>query len=187
MSLTATVGLVGVALASEDDPGFTPLREQVDELNRLLRSAGLPPHEEPELDDDPLEVSLGSYGFLHRLRRVAAYRWAGEPAPEPGPAPLDDPVLDRYYRDDGAGGEPRFDHLILHSDHDGFYVPLRFERVLHGSPDGVGSVGSSYALVEELELLREGLGEDTVERATCDELLEAARASIEQGALLVFA
>lgn len=187
MGLEVSVGFVGAALESGDS-GFDYLREQLDELNRLLVSAGLPPHAEPSLEDDPLELSIGGYGFLHRLRRVAAHLWAGEPLPDPGSEPDGDPIVERYYQSDGAAEPgPRFDHLLLHSDSDGFYVPTPFQQVLHGSPDGIGVVGSSYALRDELERLKAALDERyTVELTTCAELLAAARASVETGALLLF-
>jgi hypothetical protein len=150
VGLTVGVGLVGPALAS-GDPGWAYLREQVDELNRLLADAGLPQHHEPEEPaDPPLEIGVGPYDALQRLRRLA----------------------------------PDAKHLQRHSDHDGFYVPIPFDDVLTGSADGVGEVGSSYALRDELERL--DLDGRPEESATRDALLEAARASIERGALLVF-
>ena len=157
MGLTATVGLVGAALAS-GDAGWDYLQGQLDDLNALLGAAGLPAHREPEAGEELLEVALGGYGALHRLRDAAV----------------------------ALGGE-RFDHLLLHSDHDGFYVPIPFERVLRGDAGGVGEVGSSYALRDELETLARSLEPGSVEAVTCAGLLEAAVASLERGALLMFA
>jgi hypothetical protein len=150
VGLTVTVGAVGPALAS-GDPGWAHLREQVDELNGLLAEAGLPEHDEPEdPPEPPLEIGIGPYGALQRLRRLA----------------------------------PDAEHLQRHSDQDGFYVPIPFEHVLTGSADGVGEVGSSYALRDELEAL--DVAGRPEESATRDALLEAASASIERGALLLF-
>jgi len=149
VGLTAAVGVVGPALAS-GEPGWAYLRERLDELNRLLAAAGLPEHDEPDTGEAPLEIGVGPYDALHRLRRLA----------------------------------PGAEHLVRHSDDDGFYVPIPFDHVLTGSADGVGEVGSSYALRDELERLDlDGRPEESATRAA---LLEAARASIERGALLVF-
>jgi hypothetical protein len=150
VGLSVAVGVVGPAIAS-GDPGWEHLRKQVDELNRLLAEAGLPEHREPEVASErPLEIGVGPYDALHRLRRLA----------------------------------PDAEHLQRHSDHDGFFVPIPFDHVLTGSADGVGEVGSSYALRDELEAL--DVSGRPEESATRDALLEAAHASIERGALLLF-
>lgn len=116
-------------------------------------------------------------------------------------------------------GKPRprrlgFDHLLLHSDSEGYYVPIEFDGVLIAKNDELagGMVGSSQRLLAECLRLRDVLGipEEIdpeadllweaadaqgegagwlrygVESFTCVRLLHAARRSIEQRAAIVF-
>jgi hypothetical protein len=107
----------------------------------------------------------------------------------------------------------RFDHLLVHSDAEGFYVPVEFDEVLFS--DGVPGtmLGSSQALSRECEELAQALGVPAdldpeseelwsaseeqgagdgwrqygVESFTCVRLLAAARESVQRRAAVVFA
>lgn len=220
MGLEINVGLLGYFLEDEADSGMRPFTEDLDAVNDALRRAGLPRVSEPPADEvEPVELTLGPTSGLQGLRRLAAHAWAGRDLPPPSAdPPEDDPLLVRYYEsrgEDGAAGAPRFDHLILHPDSSGYYVPLDFEAVLVPDPSSVlaGEVGSSQRLGEELarlaELLEvppaldpedeelwaaydsaggasEGWRRHGVEAFVCVRLLDAARASVRSGALLVF-
>lgn len=70
-----------------------------------------------------------------------------------------------------------FDHLMLHSDAEGFYLPLEFPNVLF--PDqsleiAGGMVGSSYGLLSECERIAAALEIPANLDETSDALWEAA-------------
>ena len=164
------------------------------------------------------------YSGLHYLRRLAAHLALKGELPPPGDETASkDPVLGDYYKifdATSARGEAMvmpFQHLIVHSDSEGFYLPAEFETVL--IPDASleiagGMIGSSHALLSECrELARalelpedlsledeafdeafdaQGEGEAKweqyrVESYTCLGLLRACEASVETGAAVVFA
>jgi hypothetical protein len=231
VGLTVCVGLL-VELRQTDEEAAASLREQLSALNDVLREHGLAEHHEPEgADWDPLSFDLYGYSGLHYLRRVAAHLDRDGVLPEPGRENAsDDPVLAETYelaegKSVGLLGRLRhkstelpatggFDHLVHHSDAEGFYVPQAFRRVLR-APGVVGElVGSSVILRDELERLgralelpdaldpedealwhaaeSQGEGETTwerygVESFTCARLHAAAEASIEHHAAIVFA
>lgn len=222
--------VVGALLDNEDPEGIEDLRAEFAALNEALREAGLPEHHEPERTNwDAVDFDMWGYGGLHYLRRFAAHLDRGTDLPEPGtPESVDgDPVMKRYY-DSAMGGSTlrgvfratfgrnkngRFDHLMLHSDAEGFYVPISFSEVLVSEDVAGGMIGSSQALRAELtqvaralELPRDldvasdelfdaaenqGRGEGWkaygVESLTCLQLLSAATASVERQAAIVFA
>ncbi|HWS56745.1 MAG TPA: hypothetical protein VN228_21595 [Pyrinomonadaceae bacterium] len=167
MGLTIFVGLGAALRAEGDEEAVEQLEGEFEVVNDLLESFGLPPHQEPyELDAQNI-VSLDLYGYsgLHQLRRVAAHLALGEELPPPGDAEAaQDPALQDYYRlfDDnmleGKAGSMRFQHLIIHSDAEGFYLPAEFDEVLVAEPSlevPGDTVGSSPRLLEEcLELAR---------------------------------
>lgn len=95
------------------------------------------------------------YAGLHYLRRVAAHLGAGHLLPSPGndAALRADAVLASVQQQRHLS---RFEHLILHEDDQGFYLPTAFEQVLYPDPAlGIDSrsLGSSAKLQSEcLEL-----------------------------------
>jgi hypothetical protein len=165
VGLSIFVGL-GAALREEgDEESLEQLEREFGVVNDLLESFGLPPHEEPYELDAGRAVSLDLYGYsgLHYLRRVAAHLALGGELPPPGgEEAAQDPALREYYQLfdenmlDGKAGAMRFQHLIIHSDAEGFYLPVDFEEVLVADPSlevPGDNVGSSRRLLEEcLEL-----------------------------------
>lgn len=184
-------------------------------LSRALQVAGLPPHIEPSgFEEEPaFSCQMWGYSGIHYLRRLAAY--LGQHLDVPGPAesdPAEDPVLADYY-DLWA---PGFEHLVLHSDAEGFYSPQDFESVIFPEEEislPGGMVGSAPRLLQEclrlaswLELppdldpeseevweaaeLQQQSGpkwkQYGIESFTCLRLIAAARASVSSGAALVF-
>jgi hypothetical protein len=128
-------------------------------VNKALRKAGAPEHEEPD------KLPGGSWGFklypsngLAFLQRFAAYcndledemEW-----PTPGnPKTMDNPLMDEvveevYYLLEVMS----FQHLILHNPKWGYWVPVNFRDVIF--PDktlGIGNMlGSSLRLKAECE------------------------------------
>ncbi len=205
MGLTLNVGV----LSSERSADFA---RRLEGLNEVLRSAGLPEHEEPR----PARFwnySLPSYG-LQALRRVAAYVQLEKALPRTeGDEDADsDPVLSRYFASKTqdapavgfrkkSGHDRRFDHLIFHSDCEGFYLPRDFESVLTSDDLEGLELGSVPRLQKELESLRkelripEGVTDPetqhdapsfTTERYCCVALLNACRIAQETGCALVF-
>ena len=200
--------------------------QQVEAINGVLESFGLTPHHEPfdVEDESTLECEMIGYSGLHYLRRVAAYLALGKELPPPGDdGAASDPVLSDYYRIFDASfargqatGIP-FQHLIVHGDAEGYYLPVEFDDVI--LPDASleiagGMLGSSHALLRECRELAQmlelpadlsfeddavwqavesqGEGESKWERYgiesyTCLALMKACEASVATGAAVVFA
>lgn len=180
MGLTLMVG--ALAYASEegrDGEAAQSLTEQFAVINRALHTAGLGEHREPSQLAADLRWSEDLFGYsnLHYLRRIAAHLAHGRSLPAPGDDDAaDDPLLTAYFEhavsgEAGGGGwlnflrgrkRPRrqYDHLIVHSDAEGFYIPLDFDTVVIAEDDlseGGGMIGSSYALLRECDQLAAAL------------------------------
>jgi hypothetical protein len=228
MGLVVCVGML-VDLGREDEEGVDQLRGDLNTLNDVLREHGLEEHKEPESALwEPISFDMYGYSGLHYLRRLAAHLDTDGLLPPPGDeSASEDPVLGGYYErldrrsgllgrfrraeTDSAGG---YDHLMNHSDAEGFYVPQPFAQVLRAPKVTGGLVGSAVSLRDELRRIEEALGipasldpEDDelweatesqgdgdagwqqygIESFTCARLLAAAEASIERGAAIVFA
>lgn len=219
MGLSIEVGMLADAIQNDEDAAAY-IREEFDTLNRYLTSIGLQPHLEPT-GIESWSGDMFGYSGLHYLRRLAAHLNYTRQLPPPGDRnAADDPLLRRYYTEfgqfDGSTPYGAFDHLIIHSDAEGFYLPQDFQRVLvpgEDFPVTGDSVGSSYRLRDEcqqiasalqlpLELDAEdeqvlnaadsqGIGEITWERYgmesySCLRLYHAAQYSIKTGAAIVF-
>ena len=232
MGLDLLVGVRAV-LEDEDEDAIGEFAAELAVINEALLLAGLPRHEEPSAEPGE-EFSCQMFGYrgLHDLRRLALHLAAGdEPTPigRTGVA-TDDPLVRSAYehlpiepRDEGiylvnehAAPGP-FDHLLYHSDANGFYVPIDFPRVIVRAMGEFAldvEFGSSVALARECRAIGDWLGippdlgydaerfwraaDDPptvgprwerfgIETYGCRCLLEAAERSIERGMLLVFA
>lgn len=172
MTLTLMVGL-RADLLRRDAAIAEQLAAEFAEINVLLEKRGLAPHHEPDACE-VWSVDMPSFSSLHYLRRLAANVHLQDELPTPGDETNldDDGPTDRYYELAGAGGgflsnllgikapsDRPFDHLIVHRDNDGFYLPIDFkEPIPHESrASGPGWVGSSIALDRECEELFEAL------------------------------
>ena len=225
MGLAICVGIPSEV--RESDPEYLEYFEgQVEAVNGVLDSFGLPEYREPfDIEDErTFECDMLGYSSLHYLRRLAAHlALSGELPPPGGDDAGSDTVLNDYYRifdasftQGKASGMP-FQHLIVHSDAEGYYLPVEFDDVI--IPDASleiagGMLGSSHALLGECrELARqlelpEGLSVDDeavwravddqgegeakwerygIETYVCLALIRACEASIETGAAVVFA
>ncbi len=229
MGLSLEVGILA-DLRENDKEGYEYWKQQFQTLNEFLRASGLPAHTEPE-DCEVWGCDMFGYSGLHYLRRVAAHLDVAGHIPPPGgeDAAKDETLLNyyRYAEEDGANLAKRlfvrspkfrlsFNHLILHSDDEGLYIPMAFEKVLFPPSDfGIsgGIIGSSVGLLKECELLASRLeippdvtydseevykaadlqGQADVrwkkygrESFTCLHLMRACRQSIKTGAAVVF-
>ena len=164
-----------LSIFERDDPeGAQAFRDIFVSLNGVLAEAGQPPHQEPLglASEKTFEAQSWGYGGLHHLRRVAAYLSLEErlPASDIIDDAVEDPVLKRLYElhTDYLNGKPKglqsifsrtpekppFEHLLLHSDAQGFYLPRHLDSVVFDDAQPQresigGMIGSSISLYEE--------------------------------------
>jgi hypothetical protein len=151
----------------EDPDGVERFLRDLGEVNAVLRAHGLPEHVEPAwLPPHEYRCALGSiaWSWLHCLRRLHALvlengaqpDWRPDPAGEDYPDPRHlDPVIDAEL------SRSMRSHLIVHSDCEGWYVPVDFQYVLYAEPGGSlpgGILGSSQRLLGELCAIAPWLG-----------------------------
>lgn len=174
MGLGITVGMLS-DMAKDDPEGAEEFSAQMDQINEFLASISVKPHTENK-NCPVLGLDMYGYSGLHYLRRLAAHLAFTNKMPEPGDkTAADDPHIAKYNHllDRKSPsfwgklfGKPmtpffRFDHLMWHSDAEGYYLPVEFEKVLF-PPDnfdiaGGGMIGSSFKLMEELTQLAKHL------------------------------
>jgi len=172
MGLAVEVGYLADLLAN-DEEGAESFRQDLGRLNDYLASIGLPPHNEPE-NCEVCSYDIYGYSGIHYLRRVAAYLDLRGILPPPGGQDAsEDKVMEEYYQLAGQqktgllgrffrrAPRPRtFDHLLLHSDAEGYYLPQEFPSVLFPSESFEipgGMIGSSWRLRDECERLAAAL------------------------------
>ena len=182
MGLDIEVGMLA-DMAENDEEGREYIETQFAQINTFLATCDLPAHNEPEKVPDVLSYGMWGYSGIHYLRRIAAH--IAETGILPGPGDddsADDPILEKYYADQGSN-PTRFRHLILHSDAEGYYLPIRFDEVLfppeESDIDGDGMIGSSYQLLAECEELAKLLSIPTDIDPESDEVWDAADAQAE--------
>ena len=229
MGLNIEVGVFD-DLKNADPEGFEDLFGCLKAASDFLVANGLPAHSEPP-NLEPWGAQMYGYSGLHYLRRLAAHIDAGLDLPGPGDDKSSkDDVVHGYYASFNTGIKAvlstlmpwrrkfrrSFDHLIYHSDAEGFYLPVDFPNVLIAIDDPKilgGIVGSVPRLLGECDRLAEilgipeglnaesdelwdaadsqGEGEETwqrygIETYSCVVLREGCRKSMETGAALVF-
>ena len=189
MGLSVCVGLLA-DVERNDAEGAGSLREHLAFVDFMLRQEGLPQHVEPT-DVESWDAQMFGYSGLHYLRRIAAHIDAGLPLPPPGDDKSSgDEILKAYFASvlnqaPGLlkrlfGKTPRFsrsfDHLIVHSDAEGFYLPQDFPSVLFADDKKLpgGMLGSAPRLGSELERLAIALGIPDTLHSQSEELWEAA-------------
>jgi hypothetical protein len=149
---------------------------------------------------------MWGYGGLHNVRRLAAhYVYLQELAPPRGyvvEAETSDPYLARFYDahthalfgrpslfESLLGRRPKaqpFEHLVMHSDCEGYYLPRELGRVVIDRYEraGVGGfVGSSIHLLNECKLLAQLIELPPDLDPEAEELWEAAESPPEKGPL----
>ncbi len=206
MGLDITVGAWNAF--EQDPDYLDYLRAEIEKTNHHLREVGLPEHREPiQLNPDKtVSYQMWGYSGLHRLRRLAALLHLGL-TPEPitddtraseaqeleeyyglsddvclqvaksGLAAVFRPKRTALFSSPSMKG-PNFDHLVHHSDAEGFYLPIDFSPiVVAGKPDEAWYIGSSYALKRECEVLAEAIGLPLDLDPESEEVWEAAENS----------
>ncbi|MFB7292269.1 hypothetical protein [Actinacidiphila glaucinigra] len=208
--------VVGVLVDAEDD--YTEMiRADFAAIGELLERTGARQWTEPDLVvADDAEFEMWGYSGLHTVRRLAVHLATDGRLPEPldqAQRATDDPLLSKVYK--ALPGDPPgpFDHLIHHSDCEGYYVPVDFAHVIVDKKARGGYLGSSLRLLAETRRLAQALGlpEDLdphseevfevadaegpategwqrygVESYVCLQLLQAAKLSIATGAAIAF-
>lgn len=231
MGLSLSVGYLAEVVGG-DPEGSPEVSGYFARLNEALVEAGYKPHREPVELDESLRFSCDMWGYsgLHHLRRIAAYAALDLPMPPPvAKGATDDPVLKRYYTEvtqspslvsrlfrSRSGDSLRYQHLIVHSDAEGYYVPQDFPRVIFPAESlkiPGAMIGSVLRLHQECRALAklleipDGLdaeSDDVLEAAenpgsgavhwqrygiesfSCIRLLAACEASLNTGAAIVF-
>jgi len=197
MGLNLEVGMLA-DLRENDEEGFEYHRVALEQLSSFLVDRGLPAHHEP-LDCEVWSGDMIGYSGLHDVRRIAAYLDAGKPLPSPSSKnSAQDPCLEAYYASVVRGSpsmlarlfgrSPRFrhqfDHLIVHSDAEGYYLPTDFDEVLFPPADlevPGGMVGSAQRLLAELDRIANALEIPPTLSDSSEELWEAADSPVMTG------
>ena len=189
MGLDLSVGFIA-DLKVNDPESAEDFAQYFSFVGQLLKEAGLPEHMEPT-DCEVWGAQMFGYSGLHYLRRIAAHIDAGLPLPPPGDNKSSSDALVEAYFDDVLGKriglmqrlfkkQPQFarsfDHLIVHGDSEGFYLPQDFPSVLFADDKKLpgGMLGSVPRLLAELERLAEALGLPENLHSQSEELWEAA-------------
>ncbi len=232
MGLSLSVGIL-VELKKWDEEGYDYQLDQFCKVNKALKKAKVGEHCEPEdiAFRDTFSCDMWGYSGIHYLRRIAAYIALGKGLPEPGNEnTYKDGMIDSY--DEVAANsntgllkslfsmrlpnELDFQHLIMHSDCEGYYIPLDFEDVLlcpKRFKIAGAMLGSTYRLYDECKELARHLelpleldyeserllnaGENQgsglskwerygIESFTCLRLLRACEASLKYKGAIVF-
>ena len=131
MGLALEVGVLADLKGTDDEESVSTLHnEQFEIINKALRADGLGEHIEPQEPSETFSCGMFGYSGLHYPRRIAAHLALGKPIPPPGDQHADkDPLLyGEYWQRFEAGERLKFQHLIVHNDAEGYYVPVDFER-----------------------------------------------------------
>ena len=131
MGLGLEVGILA-DLKDADEEGYAAYVDAFEKLRIVLRSAGLEEHVEPDDMDDIFFCDMLSTSGIHYLRRIAAHLALGRPTPAPGNRETyrNAALNEEYYDSFDAGKDMKYQHLMVHSDAEGFYVPIDFKRVI---------------------------------------------------------
>jgi hypothetical protein len=131
MGLALEVGVLADLKGTDDEASVSALHcEQFEIINKALRADGLAEHIEPQEPNETFSCSMFGYSGLHYLRRMAAHLALGKPIPAPGDQHADkDPLLyGEYWHRFEAGERLKYQHVIIHNDAEGYYVPVDFDR-----------------------------------------------------------
>jgi hypothetical protein len=181
MSLSIVIAPLAEVLQLDDEESIEYQRENLQRINTLLTAQGLPAHDEPE-QAPPMLSRCGTDGFpyswIHHLRRASAYRtlyptWNATPLTE-DQKPTSDPIL--------TDADPDWlNHLISHSDAEGYYIPVDFKTVIFDDDLPGKALGSSQRLLHDLILVAPAIGIDLRNGILSDEHAQAIDNDIGSG------
>lgn len=168
MGLAISVGMLA-SLEQSDTEGATWFREQLEKVYKVLEDEGAPPFTEPEtVQVRTFESANGyPYSFLHYLRRAYAFQREGLPL-----TPADSPISETDFEIIQDASTLFDSHLLVHSDAEGFYVPVELDDPIFSDDVPGAMLGSSQGILRELIKVAPFLGIDLTESG---ELTEAAR------------
>ncbi|MGB8813126.1 MAG: hypothetical protein WCC57_08065 [Paracoccaceae bacterium] len=177
MGLSVIVGVLSDIDDPEDQARFADLFKAT---AKAMIAANLPAHVEPT----EIECwSAEGYGYsgLHALREVAGLIWQGKPIPRAplitgkGETPFAEALFNQALASCGplkqpgfiarlfgkpapVASLPPFSHLSMHSDAEGFYVPVNFEtpiipKVMDQATASIWPLGSTQRLQSEIDHL----------------------------------
>jgi hypothetical protein len=131
MGLALDVGILA-DLKDADEEGYASYVDAFEKLRIALRSEGLEEPVEPDEVDDIFSCDMLSTSGIHYLRRIAVHLALGKLTPAPGNRETYRNVAlnEEYYESFNAGKDMKYQHLLVHSDANGFYVPIDFKRVI---------------------------------------------------------
>ena len=147
MGLALEVGILA-DLKDADEEGYASYVDQFEKLRTVFRSEGLEEHVEPDEVDDIFSCDMLGYSGIHYLRRIAAHLALRRPTPAACSQETYKNVAlkEEYYESFDAGKDMKYQHLMVHSDAEGFYVPIDFKRVIITPTLSGGWVGSTHRL-----------------------------------------
>jgi hypothetical protein len=182
MGLGLEVGILE-DLKDADEEGYAWYVGAFQSLNNVLRSKGLGEHVEPHELDEIFSCDMLSYSGIHYLRRIAVHLALDKPTPAPGNGETyrDIALTDEYFDSFNAGKDMKYQHLIVHSDAEGFYVPIDFGHVI-ATPTlrlSGGWVGSTQRLRAECTELARLLAMPLDMHYESDELSRAVAAQLQ--------
>lgn len=188
MGLALETGILS-DLKTNDFEGYEYYKSQFEIIYKVLAENGIQfNYKEPEDIKDDLIWSSQMYGYggLHYLRRLSAHIWDNQSSISPGVENSDeDEILGSYFENLYTEGpfiyspvskgwfskkRKTFDHLLIHSDAEGFYIPVDFDKVILDENISGGFLGSTFRLKEELERLAEWLELDLSIDANSEEV-----------------
>ncbi|MEV0136628.1 hypothetical protein AB0H83_50420 [Dactylosporangium sp. NPDC050688] len=151
--------IVGV-LADDDGNYAEMVRKDFAAIRELLMREGAGTWNEPTAITTS-EFEMSGYSGLHMVRRLAVHLAVDGRLPEPlaeGHKATDDTLLRQVYAVLPSESPGPFDHLVHHSDCEGYYVPAEFERVIVDEKVRGGYLGSSVRLLAETRRIAQAIG-----------------------------
>jgi len=163
MGLGVEVGMLARFEEDNDSIGTEFWEGEISAVNEVLSEHGLPQHSEPSRfegtspsSQDRRDCDSIGYSFVHCLRRVFAINTLYGDQYKITPYDEDDEDESSHEVEEVSN---RLDsHLLCHSDNEGLYLPISFQKPIFDDRIPGGILGSSNQLVSELTTIAPVLG-----------------------------